>query len=324
MSTLRVGVIGAGVMGTDHALRITSGTTGAKVRVVSDVCEDRARAVASTVGARVVIDPFDAITDPDVDAVLIASPAHAHEKQLLACLAAGKPVLCEKPLTTDAHTALGVVEAEAATGRRLIQLGFMRRFDSEYMQMRERIGSGRLGTPLLIHCTHRNASVPSYYDNASVVNDSLVHEIDAARFLLGSEIAAVTMVSGRSSPKAPEGLRDPQLALLETTDGVLVDVELFVTTGTGYEVRAEVVGSDGSAVLGLRDGVTGDFRQRFSHAYARELQCWIDAVRGAPVDVATGFVAAGSWDGYAAAAVCAAARHSLVTGGRVTVEMASR
>src|ERR1700716_4427203 len=115
MSELRIAVLGVGVMGADHVARITSRISGAHVAGVNDYLTEKAEQIAASVpGARVAGDPLDAIAAEDVDAVLLATPGPTHEKQLLACLEQGKPVLCEKPLTTDSGSSLEVVHQEAA------------------------------------------------------------------------------------------------------------------------------------------------------------------------------------------------------------------
>ncbi|MGY1636930.1 Gfo/Idh/MocA family protein [Geodermatophilus sp. SYSU D00742] len=336
---LRVAVLGVGLMGADHVARLHRRVSGARVAVVSDAATDRADQVAAGVpGCRVVHDPLAAIADPEVDAVVVASPGRFHEEQVLACIERGIPVLCEKPLTMEAASSLAVVRAEdayaARTGRRLVQVGFMRRFDPEYAQLRELIASGAIGEPLLVHCAHRNPAVPPAVTSASVVQDSVVHEVDVARFLLDEEIAAVTVLRPRSTRHAVEGLSDPLLVLLETTGGRMVDVECFVSTGLAYEVRTEVVGEDGSAMIGLGQGlvrqsagpggavrstaVTPGFRERFGLAYDLEFQRWVDAARRGTVD------GPGAWDGYAAQAVCAAGVEALRTGRRTEVRLESR
>ncbi|NEM06113.1 Gfo/Idh/MocA family protein [Geodermatophilus normandii] len=336
---LRVAVLGVGLMGADHVTRLHRRVSGARVAVVSDAATDRADQVAAEVpGCRVVPDPLAAVADPEIDAVVIASPGRFHEEQVLACIERGIPVLCEKPLTMDAASSLAVVRAEdayaARTGRRLVQVGFMRRFDPEYATLRELIASGGIGEPLVVHCAHRNPAVPPGVTTESVVNDSVVHEVDVARFLLGEEIAAVTVLRPRSTRHAAEELSDPLLVLLETTGSRVVDVEVFVTTGLAYEVRTEVVGEDGSAMIGIPQGlvrqhsgpggavrgttVTAGFRERFALAYDLELQRWVDAARRGTVD------GPGVWDGYAAQAVCAAGVEALRTGRRTEVRMEQR
>ena len=333
MSDLRIAVLGVGMMGADHVARITSRISGAQVAVVNDYLPEKAAEVAAAVpGARVANDPLDAIAADDVDAILLATPGPTHEKQLLACLEQGKPVLCEKPLTTDSTSSLEVVRQEAALGTPLIQVGFMRRFDPEYQQLKALIDGGELGQPLVMHCAHRNPTVPPGFDSAMVIKDSLVHEVDVTRFLLGEEIASVQIIKPMSNRDAPRGLQDPQIAIFQTVSGRHVDVEVFVTTGVAYEVRTEVVGELGSATIGLDIGlvrksapgtwggrITPGFRERFGTAYDIEIQRWVDAVRsGVNVDGPT------AWDGYAAAAVCEAGVRSLETGERVDVELAER
>jgi len=337
MSDLRIAVLGVGMMGADHVARIGSRIAGARVSVVNDYVTDKAEQLAATIPeCRAIADPLDAIADPDVDAIVLATPGPTHEKQLLACLEYGKPVMCEKPLTTDVATSLEVVKREAELGKRLIQVGFMRRFDLEYTALKKLLDDGELGTPLVMHCAHRNAEVPPNFDSPMIVKDSLVHEVDVTRFLFGEEITSVQIVRPAANPAAPEGLQDPQIAIFQTASGKHVDVEVFVTTGVAYEVRTEVVGEKGSAMIGLDVGllrksapghwggqITPSFKERFGQAYDIEIQRWVDAVRSGDTtgDYTDG---PGAWDGYAAAAVCAAGVQSLETGQPVKVDMVSR
>src|SRR6201991_1824098 len=220
MSELRIAVLGVGVMGADHVVRITSRISGARVVVVNDYVTEKAEQIAASIsGCRAIADPLDAIADPDVDAVVLATPGPTHEKQLLACLEYGKPVLCEKPLTTDSASSLEVVRHEAELEKPLIQVGFMRRFDPEYQQLKALIDGGELGQPLVMHCAHRNPAVPPGFDSAMVVRDSLVHEVDVTRFLLGEEIASVQIIKPMPNRGAPRGLQDPQIAIFQTVSG---------------------------------------------------------------------------------------------------------
>ncbi len=337
MSDLRVAVLGVGIMGADHIARLTSKISGARVAVVNDYLTEKAEQIATDIpGCRVITDPLDAIADAQVDAVVLATPGPTHEKQLLACLEHGKPVLCEKPLTTDIETSLEVVKREAELGKRLIQVGFMRRFDHEYAALKALLDSGDLGRPLVLHCAHRNPAVPPSFDSAMVVRDSLVHEVDVTRFLFDEEIVSIQIIKPSANPGAPDGLADPQIAIMRTSTGKHVDVELFVTTGVAYEVRTEVVAEKGSAMIGLdvglvrtkSDGTRGGqiapgFRERFGQAYDTEFQRWVDAVqRGRRTGNYTDGPSA--WDGYAAAAVCEAGVQSLNSGLPAEVTMVDR
>ena len=337
MSDLRIAVLGVGLMGADHVTRITSRISGARVGVVNDYVAEKAEQIASQIkGCRAVADPLDAIADPDVDAVVLATPGATHEKQLLACLEHRKPVLCEKPLTTDVATSLEVVRREAELGLRLIQVGFMRRFDDEYMRLKALLDGGELGEPLIMHCVHRNPAVPDHFDSVMTVRDSLVHEVDVTRFLFGEEITSIQIVTPTANPAAREGLFDPQIAILRTVSGRHVDVELFVTTGVAYEVRTELVAEKGSAMIGLDVGlvhkrapglwsgtITPSFKERFGRAYDTEIQRWVDAVRGG-ADTGNYTDGPTAWDGYAATAVCEAGVQALQSGQSVAVTMVDR
>jgi myo-inositol 2-dehydrogenase/D-chiro-inositol 1-dehydrogenase len=328
--SLRIGVVGTGMMGKFHVQRLASGVSGAQVVAVSDVFVEGAKQVAEQVGARAYADGHELIGDDQVQAVVIASPGPTHEEFTLACLAADKPVLCEKPLAPTIDACLRVLEAEAAKPRRLVQVGFMRRYDDDFRALKATVDAGRVGRPLLLHCRHRNATVPPGFTTDMMITDSVVHDIDVTRWLLGQEIVAATVLKARPSSLAPAGLEDPQMVLLETAEGVLVDVESFVTCQYGYDIRYELVGESGTVVLGEQPGVQvraegrhqgpipADFRERFAGAYQSELQEWVSGVLDGRV------VGPSAWDGYATQAVAEAGVESQTKGGRVTVELAER
>ncbi|MGW0332841.1 Gfo/Idh/MocA family protein [Streptomyces sp. NPDC003011] len=328
---LRVAVIGTGRMGADHVRRIHQVTSGARVTAVVDVDAERAKAVAASVdGCAAYTDPAAAMAAADVDAVLVASPGPAHEAALLAAFERDLPVLCEKPLTPDPASALRVMEAEQRLGRRRVQVGFMRRYDAEYMKLKSLLETGQLGRPLMLHNRHRNVASPPGFTSDMLISDSVAHETDVTRWLLGQEITAVTVLRPRPSANAPDDLQDPQFVVFETDGGAVVDVEMFVNCGFGYQVQAELVCERGTARIG--DGhamvthmaarwggtIAQDFTERFADAYDREVQAWVDATRRGEV---TG---PGVWDGYAAAAVCEAGVRALRDGGRVEVELVER
>ncbi len=325
---LRVAVLGVGMMGGFHVDALSKRIHGAEVTVVSDYVPQKAAAIADEVGARVVHDPIAAINAPEVDAVLIASPGGMHDAQVNASLDAGKPVLCEKPLTTDVASAYRIVEKEKALGRHLVQVGFMRRFDSEYVALQQLIVSGRLGNPLMLHCTHRNLDASGHFDSEFMIRDCVVHEVDVTRFLLDEEIAWVRVIKGAATSKAPVGTNDPMLVIFETESGRIATVEIFVRSGVAYEVRTEVVGELGSATIGLdqnlqlksADGrwggqISAGFVERFQQAYDVELQHWVDAAGRGTID------GPGAWDGYAAVAVCEAGVKAVRSGRRERVRL---
>jgi myo-inositol 2-dehydrogenase/D-chiro-inositol 1-dehydrogenase len=318
-------------MGTAHVRFLSTSVPAAEVVAVSDAIAESAERLAGEVGVGgVYTDALELIGDRGVDAVVVASPGRTHEAFVLACLEAGKPVLCEKPLATTAAAARTVLEAEAALGRTLVQVGFMRRFDPGYVDMKRRIDAGAIGAPVLVHSTHRNPSVPASFDSEMIVKDTVVHDVDTVRWLLGQELVKATVYAARPSSRAPEGVRDPQLVVFETDAGALVTVEAFVNAQYGYDIRCEVVGESGTVSLAppatvevRREGLAGidvpvRFQDRFASAYVHELQSWV-------ASAADGTIAgASAWDGYAAAAVCEAAFEALRSGQPVSVGLEAR
>src|SRR6202022_688465 len=145
--------------------------------------------------------------------------------------------MCEKPLTTDGATSLEVVKREAELGKRLIQVGFMRRFDHEYAQLKALLDGGELGRPLVMHCAHRNPVVPPNFDSSMIVKDSLVHEVDVTRFLFDEEITSIQIIKPEPNPGAPVGLQDPQIAILPPASGPHVAAGRLVTTGGAAGAR---------------------------------------------------------------------------------------
>jgi myo-inositol 2-dehydrogenase / D-chiro-inositol 1-dehydrogenase len=315
--TIGIGVIGTGWIGEEHVRRLTHGVSGARVAAVSDIDFERAATVAAFADARAIDSAEKLIDDPAVDAVVVTSWGPVHAEQVLACIAAGKPVFCEKPLTTEVEDSLRILEAEQAFGRRLVQVGFMRRYDAGYREMKRIIDEGGIGAPLMAHCVHRNPTVPESYRSDMAAKDTAVHEIDTLRWLLDDEFTSVQVVSPRPTARRFEHLRDPQLMLFTTASGRRVDVEVFVNCQYGYDIQCEVVGEEGAVRLPdparpvVRKGGTSgfavvqDFPSRFAAAFDVELQEWVDSVgSGTPAGPS-------SWDGYAATAVTDAAVRSL-------------
>ncbi|CAM5582081.1 Gfo/Idh/MocA family oxidoreductase [Streptomyces aurantiogriseus] len=330
--TVRVGVIGAGMIGQDHIRRLTDVVTGAQVTAVTDIDQARAAEVAARVGATVFPAGSDLIASPDVDAVLVTSWGPTHAEHVLNAIAAGKPVFCEKPLATTAEDCLRIVEAERAHGRRLVQVGFMRRFDAGYRQMKEVITSGSLGAPLIVHCAHRNPTVPESYTSVMAAQDTAVHEIDVLRWLLDDEIVSAQVITPRATSQRFGHLKDPQLMYFETANGVRIDLEVFVNCQYGYDIQCETVGEAGlvrlpdPAAVAVRTAgqhgtaVLQDWKGRFADAFDTEFREWV-----ASVEAGTEPTGPSAWDGYAATVITDAAVRSLDSDGTVvTVDMKPR
>ena len=319
---VRVGVVGTGAMGTFHARTLATWVPGAEVSAVFDADLDRAKQVADEVGGVALGSGEELIRHAEVDAVLIAAPDPLHEELALACLEAGRPTLLEKPIATTLEGARRVVDAEVASGRRLLQLGFMRRFDAAFLELRDAVLSGAVGEVRAAHCRHRNAAAHPSATSEGVLVNSMIHEFDSVPWMLDDPVHAVTV----HAPRVPDGaLQDVQVAVLETVGGRVVTVEVSVNARYGYDVRTEVVGTEGTVSLtppyGVsfrRDRMDGvavgdDFVARFADAYRVELHAWVRSVReGVPSGPS-------AWDGYLANRVAFAAVDSLHGAGRVEV-----
>jgi myo-inositol 2-dehydrogenase/D-chiro-inositol 1-dehydrogenase len=326
----KVGVIGTGAIGVEHARRINQRIGGASVVAVTDIDGKRAKEVAAEIGARALSTGRDVIASPDVDVVVVTSWGPTHEEFVLASIAAGKPVFCEKPLATTAAGCLRIVEAEMKHGKRLVQVGFMRRYDAGYRALREVVAGGKIGDPLMVHCAHRNAAVGDGYTTDMAITETVIHEIDVLRWLLDDDYVAVQVVYPRKTRNASNHLRDPQLVMMETAKGIRIDVEVFVNCKYGYDIQCEVVGETGVARLpeppsvplrseGRRSvGILVDWKQRFMDAYDVELQAFFDDLGRA------GPSGPSSWDGYAAAVTADACVQAQQSGKVVPVSTRQR
>lgn len=331
---VRIGVIGVGVMGAEHARLLSHVVSGSEVSAVFDVDRRRAETVAHSCRAQIFDDPIVLVKDNDVDAVVIASSDQTHAQFVLACLAEGKPVLCEKPLAPDVADCARILRAESDLGRRLISVGFMRRYDPGYVELKLALSDGGIGPALLVHCVHRNA-ISVGHPSASLISGSAVHEIDIARWLLDEELVSVTVHRPRPSERSG-GAQDPVLLVFSSTSGVLIDVEVFVNAGYGYDVRCEVVGENGTVSLDplpptvrrqsghTARAVPADWRPRFAEAYRRELQAWVDGVESdqhGQLACAWDGSVASAWDGYVATEVAASCIRALDTGQPQQIEL---
>lgn len=330
MQRVRVGIIGAGNIGAAHARSLSGEVAGAEVTAIVDPDRQRAQTVAATVGARVLPTVDELLNDAQVDAVLIASPDDCHAEQALATLAVGKPMLVEKPLAPTLADASAVMAAEVAVGRRLITVGFMRRFDPGYAQLKVQLDSGCVGPALLVRCIHRNERAPYGLRSDRTMTNMLIHDMDSTRWLLGEELTSVQVIAPRPGPDTPPGQLDPMLVLFRSTGGTLIEMEAFANAGYGYEVSCHVVAERG--LLDMTDGgylrrtehrqqvrdIPEQWLGRFSEAYRLEMQAWVDLLHGRDRP------AANTWDGLAATAAATAAVTAISSSGWVDVTVPPR
>jgi myo-inositol 2-dehydrogenase / D-chiro-inositol 1-dehydrogenase len=332
MADISIGVIGAGGMGTRHVLNLQHHVKGARVVAIYDLDQARAGQVAAECGsARALSDPLQLIQDAGVDAVVIASPDPTHAQFVHECLRNHKPVLCEKPLATTADEALEIIEAEQALGRRLIAVGFMRRFDPQHVAVRQVVAAGEIGRPILFKGVHRNPMIPPHLPGEVVVTNSAIHDIDSTRWLLGQEITEVYVRGVRTHTSFSEETRDMLLIQMTLSGECLATAEVSVAVEYGYEVSAEIIGEGGTALtmqpaLALvrsqgasSEAVSKNHLARFQEAYIPELTEWVHSVRSGQA-----FTGATAWDGYMSLLVTDACIQSLQSSTSVPVPTPER
>jgi myo-inositol 2-dehydrogenase / D-chiro-inositol 1-dehydrogenase len=317
---IAVGVIGTGGMGGMHAVVIQTEVANATLAAVADLDKERAVKVAEKSGATVFADAEEMIRDEAVEAVVVASPDPTHAPLVKECLRLEKPVLCEKPLADSAEAALEVVEAEVELGRKLVQVGFMRRYDPQHVAAKEAIDAGTVGAPVVFKGWHRNADLDPGIDSEWVVINAMIHDIDSARWFIEEEIEEVYVRGKNTAPKLGEDVWDVQLVQFSTTGGRMGSIETNVVSNYGYEVGVEVVCERGIVGTALPAGaivrqdhaaserITEGWYDRFRTAYVTEVQEWVEsAISGVP----TG---SDAWDGYASLVVADACIASLRSG----------
>lgn len=316
-------------MGADHAKIFSEDVPGAELKVVCDADVGTARRVADAYGASdASIDAHGTIDRVDVDAIVIASPDETHSELTLKAIEKGKAVLCEKPLSPSIDECLTVLEAENKIGKQLIQIGFMRRFDPAYVNMKAELSSGRVGDAIMMHNFHRNVTAPAGFNGMMAISNSAPHEFDAIRFVLDAEIVAI---SAFEPALDNQGACKPVVLVLETSKGQLVTVEVNNNASYGYDVKGELVGTDGSISLawqpptrtdkGLISGLgyPEDWRPRFYEAYVLQDKAWINAIQtGTPA-----IHASNAWDGYCASAIAQCGVNALKSGLKTQIELIS-
>lgn len=308
--TLRFGVIGTGAIGREHMNRIQYVLSGGEIVAVADYKKEFAeKAIADLkIEAKVYENAHDLIKADDVDVVLITSIGSTHAEYVLGAIEAGKYVFVEKPLATTAEDCKKIVEAEAKAGKKLVQVGFMRRYDKGYVQLKNAIDAGQIGDPLILDCKHFNPEVGDSYTTPMAIHDTAIHELDVLRWLLNDDYVSAQVVYPRKTKNASGHLADPQIVLLETKKGVRINLEIFVNCKYGYDIQCQVIGETGIANLPepqsllvrsdakLYHNILMDWKVRFIEAYDIEIQDFINSIAktGAPNGPT-------AWDGMAAA-----------------------
>ncbi|MGC2999200.1 Gfo/Idh/MocA family protein [Streptomyces sp. G35A] len=295
---MRIGILGLGRIGAFHAETL-SGLAAVESLVFSDPFADAAKAAAERFGAEVADSP-EAVLAAGVDGVVIAAATDAHPGLILACVDAGVPVFCEKPVART--MAEGVEVLRAVEGRDVpVQIGYNRRFDAGFAAARAAVRGGELGTLHTVRSTTLDpAPPPAAYIAASggIFRDCSVHDFDIIRWVTGREVSEVYAAGGnRGAGYIREaGDADTTGAVLTLDDGTLAVVSNSRHNARGYDVRMEIHGFEDSIAVGLEDklplrsvepgatfpaGTPHDFfMDRFAAAYRAELSAFTEVVAG--------------------------------------------
>nr|BBH86211.1 scyllo-inositol 2-dehydrogenase (NAD(+)) [Thermosporothrix sp. COM3] len=297
---IHIGVIGLGRMGMLYARLLATQVEGARLIAVADtnrqVCEQAVQAFSVRSD---FTDPTELLRTPGLDAVLIATPTSTHAELILAAAQAGKAIFCEKPLalTYEEHRRLLQAVEQA---RVPLQVGFMRRFDAAYQQAKALIEEGRIGRPTTFKAISRDPFCPrpEFADptkSGGLIVDMGIHDFDLARWLVGSEVERVSAEGSLlvCQNLAAVGDIDNALVTLRFASGALGNVEVSRNAFYGYDIRTEVLGSEGAVLIGAhqhtpllfldRTGAQHDVQpylsERFGNAYLKQLQHFVDCLR---------------------------------------------
>lgn len=331
---LRIAVLGCGRIGRMHAANI-SAHPRANLATVYDIHAPSASEVAAAHGVPVADSPEAIFGSSDVDAVLIATATPTHADYIEAAVAAGKPVLCEKPIDLSLAR-VNACAARVADKGVPIQIGFNRRFDPGHRATRDAVVAGEIGDLHQVIITSRDPGMPprSYYEEAGgLFRDMVIHDFDLARFMLGEEPVEVFAIGGRLiDPELMNDLDDydTSMVIMRTASGKQCHINTSRTSNFGYDQRVELLGTSGMIQslnrkpnevrkFGAKQVESAEpylefFIERYREAFDAEIAAFVDSVENnTPIQ-------ASFEDGRRALMLAEAAMKSAVEGRFVNVD----
>lgn len=327
LGPVRLGLIGSGWIGAFHAQSIALRVPGAELVAVADPVPGAAERVAEPLGVtQTYLDAADLIANPDIDGVVISSPAFTHTGLVVAAAEAGKAIFVEKPMGLTLDDADRAIAAAAAAGVPL-QVGFNRRFSTDFAAANRVVAAGKVGTPQLLRSLTRDPGLanPGAIKPWTIFNETLIHDFDTLNWF-NAGATPVEVVALADALVAPDfkdgGLLDTAVVTIRYDNGALAVAEANFQASYGYDVRGEVFGSEGMVTAGDVRATTMRFFDSegeqsettrlnidlFHQAYTDELVSFVEAVRTGVVVGATGD------DARAALVLALAARASIETG----------
>ncbi|RMN35101.1 Myo-inositol 2-dehydrogenase [Pseudomonas cannabina] len=325
---IRLGLIGAGRMGSFHGLSAARHVPGASLTAIADPTPGQAELGVQ----KVYTDPQQLLDDPDIDAVLIAAPARSHAELVISTARACKGVFCEKPMAITLDEADRAISA-AADARVTLQVGFNRRFAKSFRTAHLDVVAGRIGTPQLLRSLTRDPALnnPAASPQWVIFLETLIHDFDTLRYLNpGAEAVEVfVMADALIAPSYKEkGFLDTAVVTIRFDNGAIATAEASFQAVYGYDVRGEVFGSAGMLTMGnvndsdllryLANGVQADTQRMdtdlLRDAYVAELNHFVHCVRSGERPLASGE------DARAALAIARACIESFQQGKTVRVQ----
>ena len=326
---VKIGVIGLGRMGRLYTRMLATQISGARLRAVADIHEQARTQVTDELSVPdAFADPYELLALPELDAVIITTPTSTHSDLVIAAASAGKAIFCEKPLALTLADTRSALEA-VARAQVPLQVGFMRRFDAAYQKAKALIDSGQIGYPVTFKSVGRDpfCPQPEYADptkSGGLILDMGIHDFDLARWLMGSEVERVTAEGTTLVCKVLESVGDIDNAVinLRFVSGALGNVEVSRNAFYGYDIRTEVLGSEGAVIIGAHQhtplllltragahyDITPYLMERFGDAYRTQLQHFIDCLSSGQPPLVSGD------DALAAYEIGVAATQSYQTG----------
>ncbi|MCF9018870.1 Gfo/Idh/MocA family oxidoreductase [Pseudomonas viridiflava] len=334
--TIRLGLIGAGRMGSFHGLTAARHVPGASLTAIADPSHAHATRLASELGVqKIYSDPQQLLDDPDIDGVLIAAPARSHADLVIRAARAGKSVFCEKPMAITLEEADRAIAA-AADARVTLQVGFNRRFAKSFRTAHLDVVAGRIGTPQLLRSLTRDPALnnPAASPQWVIFLETLIHDFDTLRYLNpGAEAVEVfVMADALIAPQfKANGFLDTAVVTVRFDNGAIAVAEANFQAVYGYDVRGEVFGSAGMLSMGsvnesdllryLATGVQADTQRMdtdlLRDAYVAELNHFVGCMRSGEKPLASGE------DARAALAIARACIESFQQGKAVRVQGAA-
>lgn len=329
---IRFALIGAGFIGSAHARNLAA-HPGVEFALVYDSDPARATAVADRYGARTAASLDAIMSAPEIDAVFIASSTNTHAEYLQIAAAAGKAILCEKPIDLSLDRARRAVAAVKEAGVPAM-INFNRRFDASHAELRAAVAAGEAGTIEIVQMTARGPAVPPIeYIKVSggQMRDQTIHFFDLLRWITQDEPHEIYVLGAAlADPRVAEaGDVDTSVAVLRMRGGALCQIDSARRTGYGYDERLEVFGSAGmiesrrqrfrgvSRYCGnkiVEDGLHAGWFERIEESYYHALDAFVTALRDGAAPSPS------LEDGLKAQIIAEAATESLRTGAPVRLE----